>query len=109
MDDSLLVAQKCTVEPAGTRISFGANAQICTVIRTSYCPGPDLHDAGILEQRCSATFVGSTRPRSPATLMPAPNAVTARAASMPTGSAMLGRIQASSQRYTVEGGPSPWL
>jgi hypothetical protein len=30
--------------------------------------------------------------------MPAPNAVTARAASMPTGSAMLGKIQASSQR-----------
>ena len=37
--------------------------------------------------------------------MPAPNAVTASAASMPIGRAMLGKIQASSQRYTVEGRP----
>jgi hypothetical protein len=32
---SLLVPVKCTREPAGTRISRGANAQICAVMRTS--------------------------------------------------------------------------
>ena len=32
---SLLVAMKVTVEPAGTRISFGVNAQICAIMRTS--------------------------------------------------------------------------
>jgi hypothetical protein len=31
----LLVTMNVTVEPAGTRISFGANAQICEVITTS--------------------------------------------------------------------------
>ena len=94
----MLVAQKWTVEPAGTRTSFGTNAQIWPVIRTSYCPGAISATPGSLKSACSATFVGSIRPRSPATLMPAPNAVTASAASMPTGRAMLGRIQASSQR-----------
>ena len=32
---SLLVATNVTVEPTGTRISFGVNAQICPIIRTS--------------------------------------------------------------------------
>src|SRR5262249_20171151 len=36
---SLLVSQKCTVDPAGTRFSPGANAHTCASIRTSYWPG----------------------------------------------------------------------
>ena len=100
---SLLVAQKWTVEPAGTRISLGANDQICPVSRTSYCPGAISVTPGSLKSGCSATFVESMRPRSPTTVMPAPSAVTASAVSMLIGSAMLGRIQASSHRYTVDG------
>ena len=65
-------------------------------MRTSYCPGPICDDAGLVEQRVLGDL-GRVDPAAIAqTLMPAPKAVTASATSMPTGSAMLGRIHASS-------------
>src|SRR5262249_17733069 len=87
---SRLVTVKVTVEPAGTRISLGVKLQIAATIETSYRPGATWTTPGLSNGTVSATFVGTTRPSCVGRWMPAPKAVTVSAASMPTGSAMLG-------------------
>ena len=89
---------KVTVEPAGTRISLGVKDQMPATIRTSYRPGPTSTTPGRSKGGVAASSAGSTRPSSPGGGIPAPKAVTMSAASIPTGMAMLGRIQASSYR-----------
>src|SRR5688572_27000467 len=70
-------------------------------MRTSYRPGATWTRPGSSKGAVSAIFVGETRPATPGRCMPAPKAVTVKAASIPTGMAIDGRIHASSYRYTV--------
>jgi hypothetical protein len=57
-----LVAVNVTVEPAGTRISFDANPQICEVRTTSYRPGLICFTPGASKGAVSATRDDVTRP-----------------------------------------------
>jgi hypothetical protein len=58
--------------------------------------GSRLLDAGRVERRVLRDLSGRHAPSTLGRWMPAPNAVTAKAASIPTGIAIDGRIQASS-------------